>query len=314
MKQQALPKDPQTIASQIAVHGALQTRWMTVTPAMAERWLNQCAEWSAMHEAKHNRTLSNHTIGAYARDMAHGQWVTTHQGIAFDEDSLLIDGQHRLAAIVKAGLEQDMLVTKGLPREAKLAMDRGRLRTISDMLMVWGDEDATRNKVGLCSALARHQGWIRKDRLTVHEVQAIMDQYRAQILAVEAMTSKSKGIGHGAYRAALVGALFNSRGHDRYAEWVELFARIVKDGHYAQIDGAHPSLANTALTLRKIILGESGRAKVNNERQKSDLIFAATERAIKFFLDNTPRLKLHVPLPHQIVFDLPCPDFAAKQG
>ena len=37
-----------------------------------------------------------------ARDMKAGHWRLTHQGIAFDPAGVLIDGQHRLWAIVES--------------------------------------------------------------------------------------------------------------------------------------------------------------------------------------------------------------------
>ena len=40
--------------------------------------------------------------------------MTTHQGIAFDENGVLQDGQHRLCAIVSANKPVDMMVTSGL--------------------------------------------------------------------------------------------------------------------------------------------------------------------------------------------------------
>ena len=54
-----------------------------------------------------------------------GEFTLTHQGIAFDEDGNLIDGQHRLHAIIKAGIAVKMEVSSGWPRSNILAIDVG---------------------------------------------------------------------------------------------------------------------------------------------------------------------------------------------
>ena len=42
-----------------------------------------------------------------------GQWASTHQGIAFADDDTLIDGQHRLLAIVKATMQPPICSREG---------------------------------------------------------------------------------------------------------------------------------------------------------------------------------------------------------
>ena len=69
----------------------MQSRWMDVTPAMAEMWLQ--------HNFN-NRPVSLDTVRAYAREMKRGKWLPNHQGIAFNDRDELNDGQHRLLAIV----------------------------------------------------------------------------------------------------------------------------------------------------------------------------------------------------------------------
>ncbi len=43
--------------------------------------------------------------------MREGHWDTTHQGIAIASDGTLVDGQHRLLAIVESGVTVRMNVT-----------------------------------------------------------------------------------------------------------------------------------------------------------------------------------------------------------
>lgn len=103
----------------------MQTREVLVTPDLATEWLTR------NHS---NRPISKPLVVKYAHDMAHGRWVETHQGIAFDEEGYLRDGQHRLAAIVLSNTSVVLLVTEGLPFEAQRNMDRGRPRRVADFL------------------------------------------------------------------------------------------------------------------------------------------------------------------------------------
>ncbi|MEU8903022.1 hypothetical protein [Streptomyces mirabilis] len=105
-----------------------------VSPELAARWLTQNTN---------NRPLSKNTVQQLADQIQRGEWQLTHQGIAFDEDDALIDGQHRLAAIVRAGLTVPLTVTQGVPRTAFTVMDTGRKRTGRDALALAGEANAT---------------------------------------------------------------------------------------------------------------------------------------------------------------------------
>lgn len=72
-----------------------------VTPILAKAWLEQ---------NKSNRSLRPQRVNQYARDMKAGKWNLTGQGITFAEDGSLLDGQHRLNAIVVANVSVYMLV------------------------------------------------------------------------------------------------------------------------------------------------------------------------------------------------------------
>lgn len=116
----------------------------TVTPEVAAMWLTRnCSE---------NRNLSRGRVEELARAILQGQWRLTHQGIAFGENGDLIDGQHRLAAIVRAGVPVQILVTRGLPQSSFSVMDRGWTRSLRDIA------SADVRIVDACAFLARLHG------------------------------------------------------------------------------------------------------------------------------------------------------------
>lgn len=105
-----------------------------VSPELAAEWLTRNTG---------NRPLSKSAVQQLVGRIQRGEWQLTHQGIAFDEDGALIDGQHRLAAIAKAGVTVPLTVTHGVPRTAFTVMDTGRKRTGRDALTLAGEANAT---------------------------------------------------------------------------------------------------------------------------------------------------------------------------
>ncbi|MGW2487579.1 hypothetical protein ACWCV9_10200 [Streptomyces sp. NPDC001606] len=112
----------------------MRTEVRTVTPELAEEWLKANIA---------NRPLSRQTVTQLTKAIERGEWKLTHQGIAFDEDGQLVDGQHRLHAVAKAGLPVQMLIAYGVPRAAFTVMDTGRKRTGRDALALAGEQNST---------------------------------------------------------------------------------------------------------------------------------------------------------------------------
>lgn len=95
------------------------------------------AAWVLENRNPHNRNLRSKDVATYARDMADGHWKNTGEAIKFDEDGNLLDGQHRLHAVVEAGVTIDFLVITGdLDQEQ---MDSGVKRVMGDILKLRGE-------------------------------------------------------------------------------------------------------------------------------------------------------------------------------
>lgn len=88
----------------------MKTTLEKITPKIAQEYLQKV-------DPAHQRKLIVSRAQAFAREMTAGHWFTNHQGIAFDEHGRLIDGQHRLQAIILSGVTLVMLVTRGIAAE-----------------------------------------------------------------------------------------------------------------------------------------------------------------------------------------------------
>ena len=108
--------------------------WVEVTPALAEEWL----KWN-----KDNRRLVQARVIRFAEDMEADRWAQYHpHGIAFDQHGKLIDGQHRLEAVVLSGATVTMRVTRDLHPGMHAVFDLGAPRSASDILTRGGIQNS----------------------------------------------------------------------------------------------------------------------------------------------------------------------------
>lgn len=85
----------------------IRSEVVCITPEIAKAYLET---------NQGNRKIRLSQVSFLATSMTRGDWVLTHQGIAISKDGILIDGQHRLLAVIKANMAIPMMVTHGLNR------------------------------------------------------------------------------------------------------------------------------------------------------------------------------------------------------
>lgn len=107
----------------------MQATFVLVTPDLAAKWLTRNIK---------NRPPKEMKIATYARDMLAGDWRLTGEAIKFDSDGNLLDGQNRLAAVVRSGCTVPMLVVLGLDPAVQRVMDSGAPRSAADFLHLEG--------------------------------------------------------------------------------------------------------------------------------------------------------------------------------
>lgn len=104
-----------------------------VTPERAELWLARNRD---------NRNLRRSRVASLARDMAGGRWQLNGDAIRFSRSGVLVDGQHRLAAVIESQCTIESLVIRGVDDEARFTIDVGAPRTAADGLRFQGVENA----------------------------------------------------------------------------------------------------------------------------------------------------------------------------
>ncbi len=153
----------------------MKTDIIKVTPAIAKKWLETNTE--------NNRNLDTRHVNAMAYDMTTGKWrQDTGEAIKFDRNGKLIDGQHRLHAIVKANFTTYMLVVTNLKEEVFAVIDTGKRRSGSDTFHIHGTKYATLLPAAIKMYLGLSSGALDPHRASKTEVhgsnQALLDIFK----------------------------------------------------------------------------------------------------------------------------------------
>ena len=251
---------------------------MTISPTMALNWLE--------HANTHNRNVSYAHVKRLARDMKHGHWVLTHEGIAFDPRGVLLDGQHRLWAIVEADVAVTMHVWFNITAEALSAINHGKPRTLTDLLHFGGQHERITSKelAVLRAMLGSFAGPVT---LTTAEASKALDQHHEAITFAMKVLPAVKGIGKAGTRAVIARAYY-SADHADLAD----FGRMLTTGVVSDA-----SLTSVIL-LRQHLLANLGDS-YEERRQR----YGKTQRALLAFLKRQHLTRLyavtdeHFPLP-----------------
>ena len=155
-------------------------KMMDVTPSIARQWLARNMG---------NRPITASVVNRYARHMDGGKWKMAGDPIRFSKTGKLIDGQHRLTAIVKTGLTVPMVVLTGLEDAIFNVIDTGRARSKSDVLFIeHGLPVETSKLLSSSAALAycyRNELYSFKPSITNEELSAFIRENSGLIAATQ---------------------------------------------------------------------------------------------------------------------------------
>lgn len=131
------------------IPAAMQIEIVTMTP-----------DWACQILAKqntNNRTLRPAIVRRYAIAILNDEWQLTQQGIAIDKNGVLVDGQHRLAAVVRAGKSIRTTLAMDCEPEIFKVLDTGATRKASDVLHMQGAKYRTTAAGGIKQLLQYHR-------------------------------------------------------------------------------------------------------------------------------------------------------------
>ncbi|MFD0393422.1 hypothetical protein ACFQ3Z_16450 [Streptomyces nogalater] len=122
---------PKLVAAPAVVD--VKAEFVVITPDVARDMLRRNT---------HNRPIRQNRVNANVRMMLAGQWDVNGEAVKIAHDGTILDGQHRLLAVVKSGVTITTLVVTGLPLKAQDTMDGGAKRTAGDVFALRGEHNS----------------------------------------------------------------------------------------------------------------------------------------------------------------------------
>lgn len=168
----------------------MRSEVIAVTPELAAEWLGR--------NAPENRSISKRRVRAWVGEMRAGRWELTHQGIAFSAAGVLVDGQHRLTAVVESGVTVNMLVFFDVPTTYSGPIDQGFVRTTATIT------GRSNSYIAMVRHLHRLQFRVPGlEALPLGRVQQMILEYETDLSAVWESVGQVKGYVTGPVLAAL---------------------------------------------------------------------------------------------------------------
>lgn len=242
-------------------------RIVQVTPELATTWLE--------NKNTHNRKVVQTNVDRIAQEINEGRWRLNHQGIAFDENGNLVDGQHRLWAIVLTGKTVPVRVFTGISREAVETIDVGERRSNLDVIRLSGNaEQFNSAHMSIVRAMYNTRK-NRSKRLSVGVERArLMLHEQAIHFAVKYLYSCNAPKVRTALLGSLIARAYYSEDHNKLIR----FCEVMKNGC------ANNTTESAAVLLWRYLF---------SSKEDFHTKYGKAQRAMRAFLDGTPMTKLY---------------------
>lgn len=260
----------------------LNAREMIITPEIAQRLLEKNTN---------NRNLSINTVNKYALDMLSGRWNEGNADpIVINKNGVLENGQHRLNAVIKAGVSVKFLLVEN-GESAGGTYDRGRARTTNDTLIINGlvDPAEIRNKVSMIRAMAQFKNESKllsdsliQDYLLDHEAE-IYRALQATRNGRRKYACKNQGV---ARRKEIVLAAYCAMRCSIPAATLDDFFEVVNTGFMEYNWQTAAIILRNALIEKQLTIG-----KDFNNISKAYALYLTAEKAIIDYVKMNPRTR-----------------------
>jgi hypothetical protein len=131
-------------------------------PSVATEVITPTAAKAILAANTRNRPLRPGRVTQLASAIKRGEWKLNGETLKLAVDGTLIDGQHRLHAVLEADAPIETLVMRNLPIEAQDTVDTGRKRRLADILKIEGYSDSHALAAGI-NMLHRFRTGLRID-------------------------------------------------------------------------------------------------------------------------------------------------------
>lgn len=260
----------------------MKTKVMMITPEKAKEMLE--------HNTK-NRTVSRNRVEVYADEMKRGEWLSNGEAICFNESGELVNGQHRLMAVVKSGCTVEMVVVFGVKDDVTL-YDRGRMRSASDALTLSGIHATTRTvalaRLYIYQSEGRRNPIIPESKIKDFHINHADSIGKA--IEIAKSTNKTRGVNLNA--AYFMLALVNAYEFGVQEDTLRKFCNIVRSGFYDDDTQLAAVVIRNDIITGNIVTGKGVEASINNSYMVENAIrdFTAGYKRRKTYKNTTSRV------------------------
>lgn len=132
--------------------------------ATFETWTPESAR-DQLENGGDNRKLKSARVAQYASAMRAGSWSSNGESVKISTRGKVMDGQHRLHAVIEAGVKVEMLTVRNVVPSAMNTVDDGYKRTTAHVLHIKGYKNTT----ALAHALNLAVRWEKGDLNTLRQ-------------------------------------------------------------------------------------------------------------------------------------------------
>lgn len=250
--------------------GEMETETVEIGPALAELMLKHNDD---------NRPLRKRYIAECAKLMQEGRWQLHSQGISFTRDGVLNNGQHRLHAVVAAGVAVPFRVTFGEARNVFTLLDTGKNRNAADALHIAGFKYWTNLAAAakIYAAVTSDKPWLvrapnNEDVLELLRANTGMENVCAEGVAMALKLKCSS--------APPIAAFYIIRQHSKHPDRLADFAKRLAQGNDLKAKDPVLVLRNMIVT-RAFEIGLGGAAAVARSTRMTAAIILAWNRWVR---------------------------------
>lgn len=241
----------------------MKTEIMLVTPELAEKWLSYNTG---------NRSVSDARVTFYSQELIQSRWQLNGESIKFDTDGRLLDGQHRLMAVIKSGVSLKTFVVHGLPTSVFTTIDTGKGRTGRDALKINSVENATNISTGIKRFLILKTGFTKQRRVSNSEV---IDEYNSRPEYYQSLFCRGQQFYNSNHRILSPGDYIGF-----YAWFHETYSEDKVDGFFKNIED---SVGVCGLLYNRLLDDVISKKKLIRVEKTAIII-----KAFKFYLSGNP--------------------------
>jgi predicted Fe-Mo cluster-binding NifX family protein len=246
----------------------------TITPERAHEYLKR--------NTNNYRRVRMSDVNQYSCDMKAGRWEFNGESIKFSKSGVLLDGQHRLMAIEKAGIPIKTMVTRDVDDYVTI-YDSGSTRTPSQILAANGVDACIRTNTNIAAATIFINKGFKIYKQSKARIVYYMSKNNEGWICIDNIIRTGGHTSAIAKKAAIACGIYCLLREGASVDYLKRFFSVVNTGFPDAVFESSP-----AIVLRNMLIAGKGMIKGG---EYGETLFCATVRGFYDFMSGMRRTK-----------------------